>query len=35
LDTEGSNIKIYGWEEVTETWIPIEVNEDGELEVVT
>lgn len=30
---EESQIKIYGWEEVTEAWIPIQVNEDGKLVV--
>lgn len=28
-----SQIKIYGYEEVTEDWLPIEVNEDGKLKV--
>ncbi len=30
---DNSQIKIYGWEEATEAWIPIQVNEDGELKV--
>jgi len=35
MPEDRSNIKLYGYEEVTETWLPIEVNEDGKLEIVT
>jgi len=35
LEDDTSQIKIYGFEEVTEAWLPIQVTEDGELKVTT
>lgn len=32
---EGSNIKVYGYDSVTENWIPIQVDINGALVVTT
>jgi hypothetical protein len=33
METEGSDIKVYGWDSVNEEWIPIQVDVDGKLVV--
>jgi len=32
---EGSNIKIYGYESVTDVWLPVQVDVNGALVVTT